>query len=160
MASKQNQLTVTGINKQHSEEFKSVKRVHLNNGDYIDIQTRFKKTSIQKLIMDYQEILDQLHKSKVDADVAKPITFVYYILLLKHFTSLNNIPIDIEKMILICEKLIDLELLEEIFAHFPQEQLAKVAQMIEQAARNSKLIGAQIGELLIQNDLKTGVELL
>jgi len=150
MATKQKHLSLASINKQHAAEFNQMKRVTLKNGDYIDIQLKFKKTSIQRLLLDYSDILEQLKNKNVSWEVFKDATFIYYMLLLKHFTSLgNSIPLDIEKMVVICEKLIDLDLLEEILNQFDPEELKRVQDMIEQVGKNSNFIGNALGEAFV-----------
>jgi len=150
MATKQKHLSLASINKQHAAEFNQMKRVTLKNGDYIDIQEKFRKTSIQRLLLDYSDILEQLKNKNVSWEVFKNATFIYYMLLLKHFTSLSNtIPLDVEKMVLICEKLIDLELIEEILNQFDPEEVKKVENMIEQVGKNSNFIGNALGEAFV-----------
>jgi hypothetical protein len=146
---RQKHLSLASINKQHSAEFNQVKRVTLKTGDYLDIQMKFRKTSIQRLLLDYLDILEQLKSKNVSWEVFKDATFVYYMLLLKHFTSLNNIPLEIEKMVKVCEKLIDLDLLEEILNHFDPEETKKVQDMIEKVRQNSNLIGNALSEAFV-----------
>ncbi|GAA4880647.1 hypothetical protein GCM10023310_71090 [Paenibacillus vulneris] len=141
------QLTISSINKAHTKEFNVQEKVFLKNGDHILIQKKFKRTSIQRLILDYQDILDQLRKKEITMEVVKDITFIYYMLLLRHFTNLSNIPSDIEKMVIVCEKLIDLDLLDEIMGHFLETELEKVQNMIKQVSDNSHLISDQMREI-------------
>ncbi|MCM3273900.1 hypothetical protein [Paenibacillus elgii] len=152
------QLTLTSINKAHSKEFNSQKKVVLKTGDYIMVQEKFKTTSIQKLLLDYQDILEQLSQKEVSMEVIKDMTFVYYMLLLRHFTNLNNIPNEIDKMVIVCEKLIDLNLLEEILSAFDKEELRKVDEMIKQVSENSKFLGEQIGDIFAKAALNEVVE--
>ncbi|TVY09971.1 hypothetical protein [Paenibacillus cremeus] len=141
------QLTLSSINKAHAKEFNEQKRVTLKTGDYIDLQVRFKKTSIQRFLIDYQEILEQLKEKEVDMNVIKDITFIFYMLLLRHFTSLNIIPNEVDKMVIVCEKLIDLDILEEIMNAFDPAEIEKVNNMMKQVSENSDLIGEQLGEI-------------
>ncbi|GMX64383.1 hypothetical protein Elgi_36520 [Paenibacillus elgii] len=152
------QLTVTSINKAHSKEFNSQKKVTLKTGDFIMIQQKFKKTSIQRMLIDYQGILEQLRQKEVSMEVVKDMTFVYYMLLLRHFTNLNNIPNEIDKMVIVCEKLNDLDLLEEILSSFDKEEMKKVDEMIKQVSENSKFLGEQIGDIFAKAALNEVVE--
>ena len=147
-------LSISDINKWHSKEFGDKKIVELKNGSYCEVYTKFKPTSIQQLIIDYQEILEQLQKKTDNKEVAKDVTFVFYMLLLKHFSSLGNkIPMDVEKIIVLCEKLIDLGILEELLNAFPQEELGKINEMMYKVSMNTRMIGDQIGELFLQTEL-------
>lgn len=154
------QLSLASVNKQYIKEFSEQKKVTLKTGDYILIQTKFKVTSIQRLVLDYQDILEEIKKKKIDADSIKDVTFVYYMLLLKHFTNLDNIPANIGKMVAVCEKLIDLDILEEILENFPLDEMKKVDEMIKKISENSGVIGEQIGEIFakmaIDESLKAG----
>lgn len=140
-------LTLTAVNKNHAKEFNEKFKLILSTGDYLYIQTKFKTTSIQQMLIDYTEILGEIKKKDVKFDLIKDATFVYYMLLIRHFTDLDNIPNDIEKMVIVCEELINLGFLEEILAAFPQTELEKVQKMIEKVSENGKLIGNQIGEI-------------
>lgn len=144
-------LSLSEINKLHQKEFGETKRVYLKNDFYCDVQQKFKPTSIQQLINDYQEILKQLEDYK---DVAKSFIYVFYMLLLKHFTSIGGkIPNDVEKMTALCEKLIDLGILEELLNALPQEEVNKVNEMIHKLNKNTKLMENVIGELFLKAEL-------
>lgn len=146
-------LNLNTVNKEHNKEFSEVKRVPLSNGSHVDIQLKFKPTSVQRLLLDYQDVLEQMNKKKANWNIAKDVIFAYYMLLLKHFTSANNIPSDIEDMIIVCEKLTDMGVLEEILVELPQDELGKVKAMIEKVSENSNFIGNQVGELFVQATL-------
>lgn len=141
------QLTLASVDKQYAKEFKGQKKIILKTGDYILIQEKFKKTSIQQLVLDYTEILEEIKKKKINADSIKDVTFIYYILLLKHFTNLDNIPTDINSMVIVCEKLIDLDILEEIIEAMPVDEMNKVETMVKKISENSEVIGSQIGDI-------------
>jgi len=152
---KKKHLSLTDVEKQHVKEFNELKRVHLKNGSYCDVYVKFRPTKIQKLIEEYQDILVQLGKrDELMGDNIKGLSFIFYMLLLRHFTTLGDqIPLDIEKMIVACEKLIDLGILEELLNAFPQEEINKIDEMIRKIDANTRLIGDQIGELILQNNL-------
>lgn len=160
MSTKQKQLSLSTINKQHSAEFSQKKRVTLKNGDYLDLQVKFKKTSIQRLLLDFQEITEQLKDKNVSWKVFRDSTFVFYMLLLRNFTSLgDSIPLDIEKMIILCEKLIDLDLLEEIMGHFEKEELDKIYALIKEVGENSNFIGNTLGEAFVSATINENKEI-
>lgn len=151
-------LSMTSIKKEHNKQFKETKRVDLSNGSHIDIQLKFKPTSIQRLLLDFQDILEQLKQKKVDWNVTQNVMFAHYLLLIKHFSSADNIPNDVDQMIIVCEQLHDLGVLEEILSAFPSEELAKVDELIEKVSKNSEFIGDQIGELLVRDAIRAQEE--
>jgi len=144
------QLTVSSMNKTHAKEFGAPKKVVLSSGDYILVQTKFKVTSVQKLLLDYYDILEQMKQKELNITTMKNSAFIFYMLLLRHFTNLSNIPNEIEAIVVVCEKLIDLGILEEIISAFPTTELDKVNEMIKKMTENRKFIG--------QNDLEKDVE--
>ncbi|OPH47568.1 hypothetical protein BC351_10265 [Paenibacillus ferrarius] len=139
-------LTLTAMKKDHTKIFNEKTKITLSNGDYLHIYKEFKTTSIQKLVVDYMEIIEELKKRQIGFKTFKDMTFVYYMLLLKHFTDLNNIPTDIEKMIIICEELINLDLLEQIMQAFPEDQLKKIKKLLDKANENSELLGKHLND--------------
>ncbi|MCR8641546.1 hypothetical protein NV379_02650 [Paenibacillus sp. N1-5-1-14] len=152
------QLTLSTVSKLHAKEFNEQKKVTLKTGDFIMIQTKFRKTNVQNMLVEYQEILESMKNMNVDFGVIKDISFVYYMLLLRHFTNLNNIPKDINKMVSVCEKLIDLDILEEIFESFELEELKKIDEMIKKISNNSNLIGKQMGEIFTKAVINESVK--
>lgn len=146
------QLTIAGINKQH-KAFNEQEKVTLTTGDFVLIQKKFKLTSIQRLIVDMTEILEEMHKKGVTSDVFRDLTFIIPMLILRHFTNLNNIPNNIDGIVKVCEKLIDLGLLEEIMNSFDKEELKKVNEAIVRINSNSEIIGEMIGSIYAKNEL-------
>ncbi|GFN32603.1 hypothetical protein [Paenibacillus xylaniclasticus] len=151
-------LSITSIEKQHAKTFNKKQKHILSNGDYIIIETKFKKTSIIDFITDFFEVVQQMIKRNVDMNIMKDITFVQLMLYLKHFTNLDNIPVDFEKMVIICRKLIDLNLIDEIINLFDKNELDKVNAMLKEAS-NNKEYTKQIEELFALgylNELRKG----
>ncbi|GAV11286.1 hypothetical protein [Paenibacillus sp. NAIST15-1] len=146
------QLTIAGINKQH-KVFNEQEKITLSTGDFVLIQKKFKLTSIQNLIVEMTEILEDAHKKGVYADLLKDVTFIYFMLILRHFTNLNNISTDIEGLIKVCKKLIDLGLLSEIMQSFDKAELRKIDDAMKQVNENSRVIGEMIGSIYAKNEL-------
>ncbi|MEK3725305.1 hypothetical protein [Paenibacillus sp. FSL H8-0034] len=138
------QLTLTTVNKAHAKEFNEQKKVTLKTGDFLLIDVHFRKAKIQQLLIDYQELLEQTHTKAVSMGVLKDTTFVFYMLLLRHFTSLSQIPNEIDKLVVCCEKLLDLGILEEILNAFDEKELQKVTDTMKRASENSKSINSQL----------------
>jgi hypothetical protein len=147
-------LSISNINKLHNDKFNKMKRVHFSDGSYCDVYENFKPTSIQKLINNYQDIMNQLQNRNDYSDIGRDITFVFYMLLLKHFTSLEKIiPLDVDKMIVLCEKLIDLGVLEDLLNALPQEELKKIDEAIQKVNENTKIIENRIGETFLNSEI-------
>ncbi|TBL76245.1 hypothetical protein [Paenibacillus thalictri] len=146
--SKPKPLTIPSVRQTHAKQFGDREKVELKSGHYLFVQKSFAKTNIQRFLAEYIEILEQLKKNHVDSSVMQNITFVYYMLLLRHFTSLTAIPSKVEEMIEVCGKLIDLDILEQVLNAFDPKELEKMNAYIRKIEENSRQIGQQVGELL------------
>lgn len=123
-------LKITEVQKLHRERFGRLKRVTLHDGSYVDVHMAFKATDMQRFVLDYAGMIAQLKEKGLGLEIVKDVTFLYYMLLIKHFSSLTNLPKDVEKLIVLCEKLVDLGLLEEIVRAFPKEELDKLTEAV------------------------------
>lgn len=146
-------LTLTDINKlnkQYNEQFE----VTLQDQYKIKIDKKFKRTKIQKIIIELQEVIEELRQKDVTINTIQDILSIYQMLILKHFTSLP-LPqnISIEKMLAVCEKLIDTGLFEEIWNSFPQEQIEFLGQEVDKYVKNIPQIGEQLGEMFVGMDM-------
>ncbi|MFC4304100.1 hypothetical protein [Cohnella boryungensis] len=138
-------LSMTTVHRQHRTQYGKTKRVHLSNGYYVDVQEKFKPTDGQKLVVDYQQVLQQMKKEGLDVKTGRDMLFVYYMLLLKHFTSLGDaIPEKLDQMILLCEKMLDLGIMEELIGAFPAEELEKLTLLLQRAAEGSQLLAEHL----------------
>lgn len=144
-------LTLETIDRKHTKEFSGKKRVNLKSGNYIDVQTKFKTTDIQNFIADFQDIYNQLKSKDANVNIAKDFIFVFYMLLLRHFTNLDNIPSDVESMIAICEKLINLNILDEILASFDPDEVQKVKTLFDEFAINSNFVGELFAQAVLND---------
>lgn len=133
----QKKLTIASVKKQHKKEFGELKKIILHNGEYVMIHKKFRKTNIQKFVMEYLGILDSIKEKGITIETFKELSFVYYMLLLRNFTNLDIIPLDIEQMIILCEELNDLDLLEEIVSAFDENEIAKIQKLIDQMTENA-----------------------
>lgn len=138
-------LTMTDINKlgkKYNEQYE----VTLQEQYKIKIDRYFKKTKIQDMIIELQEIMQELRKENVDINAIKDIIVIYQMLIIKHFTSLP-LPknISIKKMLAVYDKLIDTGLFEEILNNFPHDQI----EFLNEELRKYKKIGEQMGELFV-----------
>lgn len=156
---KAKKLSLTAVHKQHSANFGEMRRVTLSNGDYVDVHVRFKPSDCQRLIMDYQDTLQRMQHAGVDWKSTREVLFVYYMMLLKYFTSLGDmIPSEIEQLVSVCGKLLDLGLMEEILAAFPETEMNKLNSYMEKANRNLSALEEQFKESKLASDGVKAVE--
>nr|WP_156736261.1 hypothetical protein [Mycobacterium sp. E3298] len=150
------QLNLTEIKKLNKAEYSTTKRVELDNGEFhLDIYEKFKPTSIKKFIVEYIELLTELKTKGVSFEVISGISYVYYMLLIRHFTPKpNNIPKNAEKMYLICEELMNRNILSDIINAFPPEEVAKIDEEMKKFNENTDLLKNTVGELFVDSALK------
>jgi hypothetical protein len=146
-------LTLTNINAEHKKQFKEKKNVVLKYGYNIQVDEKFQKTKIQKLVVDYQLMINKFNETDVDSEFVKKFMFITYMLIIKHFTDVDNIPITIDGMVSVCEKLIDLEVLEEIMSSFDIAEIDKVKDELIKFSQTSELYKEQVASLFANTNL-------
>lgn len=145
-------LNTANINKEY-KKFNEKFVAHILDGKYdVEIHRHFKDTDIQKLLIDYQELLDQLRKQEVDIDSIQGMTYLFPTLLIKYFTNID-IPDDINKILIVVDKLINIGAYEEILNNLPQDEVDKVNKMVEKVTENQSRIGDLMGELMLKDTL-------
>lgn len=148
-------LTVASVKKQHKKEFGEQKKVILRNGEYVLIQKKFRKTSIQKFVMEYIDVIESIKRRDISTEVLQELSFVYYMLLLRNFTNLDIIPTEVEQMIILCQELNDLDLLEEILSHFDENEINKIKELIDKMTENANQenLSDLIAELFVSSNM-------
>lgn len=122
-------------------------------GDYeIQIDTIFRESKIQKLVIDYLTILQNLHKlEKVTEETIINSISLVNVLIIKYF---SNAPIpdidDLGKLIQVSDTLLDLGITKNCFEHFPQSEIDKVKDALDRAAKES---GRLMGEMAAKMSL-------
>lgn len=145
-------LNLSNINKEHSK-FNEKFVAHILDGQYdVEIHRYFKTTEIQKLLIDYQTLLEQLRKQHIDIDTIQTMTYLFPTLIIKYFTNVD-IPLQLDKMLLVVEKLIDIGAYEEILKNLPQEEFDKVNKMLNQVLDNQSKIGDLMGDVMLRDAL-------
>lgn len=145
-------LSIAGVVRQHAKSFGDLKRVTLSSGHYFEVHQSFKPTAIRQLLIDYRDILERFKDKEMDENTVKDLSFVYYMLLLKHFSNLDKIPAEIGKMVSVCEKLFDLGILEEMLTALPVEEMKKIDEMIAKITTETESLERQLQE---QKDAQT-----
>lgn len=140
-------LTLSELNKAH-KSLNERKLVHLKDGQFtIELATHFKNTAIQRLILDYQDILNELKKQNLTTEVIKDLMLIFNMLILKHFSSLPLQNTNVSQLLSACEKLIDLDLFGEIFSYFPEGELEKLRVKVSEVSKSIPQISQAMGDL-------------
>jgi hypothetical protein len=156
--SKSKKLTLSNISKLNSEL--NERKVIRVCGDYeVQIDIKFRRTKIQKVILDYFTILQDLKKREnINDETIVHTTSLLYALIIRYFSDIPLPDIDdVEKLIQVSNSLLDLGIMEELFGEngFPKDQVELLTKEIDKAANG---IGNILGELSLQSVLSEGVE--
>lgn len=111
----------------------------------LEVSKFFKKTDIQKLIVDYVAFKEQLNEISTQVKTIEQSFFLFPILLVKYFTNVP-IPDDVEEMLVVAETLINLDLLDKIIGVLPQEEIKRVNELIKKMSDNLPLITDMLKE--------------
>lgn len=154
-------LSLSAINKQYSDDFSKLKRVHLKNDHYVDIQTKFEPTKIEAMISEYQDLLRQL--TEIDEiKIPKKVNymFLYTTMIIKYFSSIGSIiPNDIVKVVVLSQKLFDTGITDEIISQFDPEELEKLYTKFEEVNASGVKMIESLGEAAIQKIIEAAQKL-
>lgn len=110
-----------------------------NNQFQVKIHSHFRDSFIEKVIMDYTSVLDQIYKqgTEIQTDSIRGSFAVFHTLILREFTDLP-IPKTNELSILITvsRTLLDTGIMKEIYNAIPTEQLNKIEQKMKSVLAN------------------------
>jgi hypothetical protein len=146
-------LTLSELNKL-GEKFNERKKIYILGGEYeVDINTNFMLSEIDDLVMVYVAAIEELKTlNKVDEIQIKDTLSLLPTLILRSFTSLP-IPkqnTDIASLIIISKNLYNNGIIDEVYSHFPEEQIRKVNDKINAFGKN---IGTVMGEWAIAEEV-------
>lgn len=148
-------LTLQDIDKM-GEKFDEQVEILVADGKYfVKVDKHFKKTKVTKFTIELQECITKL-KDMYEAnenDIVESVVFLNFMLLIRHFTSLE-VPNDIPTMLSMCEKLINLNVVDEIMQAFDQDELNKMTKLVEEYAKTSGQVSEKIGEMLLDMALE------
>jgi len=99
----------------------------------VEISKYLKKSYTQKIMIDYMEIIEEL-KDMDGIDNLKD-TIILPTLMIKYFTNVV-IPDEGEKLLVMADKLIELELFSEILNLLPEDELLKMNKVVEQFGKS------------------------
>lgn len=144
---KTKKLTLNKI-QQLDNKFNEQKKVILLGEYECLIDKEFRKSKIQKMIIDYFNIIQELEKLKIEADHIVKSVGILNTLIVKYFTDL---PIpdseNVSQLLQITDRLLDLGILEELFNEngFEQSQLDLISQELDKSSDNlSKLFDSMV----------------
>ncbi|MEI7025778.1 hypothetical protein [Paenibacillus sp. y28] len=149
---KSTKLTAAAIQKENSV-LNEEKLIRILDKYDVKIQLHFRKSQIRRVMVQYFSVLQELKRNEevTDETIAASLSLLYA-LILKEFT---DVPIpaikNIEHLIKVTDMLLDTGIMEEVYDHFPKEQLELIMQEVLKAARNT---GTIFGEAVIEQSLQ------
>ena len=130
-------LTSSNILSLHSKTF-TQKAIHLDiegTAYTVLIDTKFKPSKIQELIMELAEKQRQITKFSDIFDISYYANF----LIIKYFTDIEVAKVnDFDKQIRVFKAILDLEIFDKIAESFDQAELDKINKYIKKAGDNLK----------------------
>ena len=106
----------------------------------IEIVKYLKKTDTQKIIVDYMAIVDEL-KDVTGIDNLKD-SIIIPMLMIKYFTNIT-IPDEGDKLLVMADKLIELELFDAIMSLLPEKEILKMTDVADQFNESVKKLVAE-----------------
>lgn len=147
---KDKKLTLNVLKKQDEQLYKQ-KEINVN-GYKVMIDTKFRKTKLQKLINELVQVSDYIKENKYQIDI---LTYLY-ILLIKYFTDIP-VPNELEKQITMTNLLIDNGYFEAIVNKFDQNEINKFIEMLNMYKNNLfKILESQDLGNLNKEDVNNG----
>jgi hypothetical protein len=148
--SKSNKLTLTTINKMN-QEYNERKTIQVCGKYDVQIDTKFRRSKIQKLILDYYTVLQDLKKKEnvSDETIFQSVSLIN-VLVISIFTDLS-LPVQLDRidnLIKMSEVLLDTGIMEDIFNQLPQDQVELLNQEINKSAKG---FGNLLGEYMAQS---------
>lgn len=155
-----NILTLDALN-QENNQLNETKTIPILNGKFmIQLDKHFRRSKIQKLIVNYLELLQNLkQRENVDTDTIIGAVSLINILIVKYFSTL---PIQdlktIDDLVQMSEKLLDLGIMDQLFSDNPDIAFDKseIQLLEEQINKASKRQGELLGELALASTLNEG----
>ncbi|MBT2759845.1 hypothetical protein [Paenibacillus sp. ISL-20] len=153
MTQKLDLKTLKRLNKE-LEETKPISAI----GFEVKINTVFKESKVDKVIFDYFCLFEDASRNgDIDEDFIRGMGGILHTLILREFSDVPSIPTqrDLKKVIQIATVLYDTGIMEAVMAEFDELELKKVYNKLE---KNSKRVGAILGEFALSSTLSEGAE--
>ena len=145
MANKKlNQQNISKVSTKFNERISLTVTDRFSDSYIIEINKYFKKTEIQKMIVDYFSFKEELETIVTDLELVRNTTFLFPSLLVKYF---SNVPLsdNLVELISGAETLIDIEVFDHIVGALPQEEVERVNSMIKTMTDNIPLMNKMLG---------------
>jgi len=143
----QKKLTLTAMNKL-DQKYNEKKPILLLNQYQHTVHTHFRRSDIQKLLIDYFNVLQELKEyEELDSDILIKASSLLNVLVIKYFSDIELPRLDhIEAMIRASMILLDLGVMDQLFSDlgFPKDQLELLSNEINKA---SVKMEEQLGEM-------------
>jgi hypothetical protein len=145
--------TLSNLSKEASK-LNAKRKVEIGGFEFI-INEHFQPLHIQKLLIDYLSIINELksESKKLDtSDTLIYLTYVMYGLTLQYF---SNIPfpnsVNHSTLVATVHNLINLDIFEELWNSYDANELQKLNAAVERMSKNLPQAQAMLGDLLTQS---------
>lgn len=140
---KLNQQNISKISTKFNERISLTVTDRFSDSYTIEINKYFKKTEIQKMIVDYFSFKEELATIVQDLELVRNTAFLFPALLVKYF---SNVPLSDNLIELISgtETLIDIEIFDYIVGALPQQEVERVNSMIKTMTENIPLMNKML----------------
>lgn len=102
----------------------------------VEVNKYLRKSDAQKILVDFLRVMEELKEVEY-VESLKDI--IIPMLMMKYFTNIP-IPESGEELLMLSDKLIELELFSEIVNLFPEDELMKISELLEQFNKSADKI--------------------